>query len=62
MNASSWRNPLPWSARITNTPIPVISAEVNMGIPVSRVIPIAAPRTSARSVAIAVISWVIQRT
>jgi hypothetical protein len=61
MKISSWRKPLPCIARMMKTVTPVRAADHSIGIPVRSVMPIAAPRTSARSVAIAVPSWVIHR-
>ena len=56
ITASSGRKPKRWRPRIANVVAPVISAAGNSPIPKSRWKPIAAPRNSARSVAIAIAS------
>jgi hypothetical protein len=56
---SKLRKPRRWSPRIPNAITPVISPATSSGIPNRRFRPIAAPRNSATSVAIAIASaWI----
>ena len=54
--SSNLRKPSAWSARIPKAITPVISPAMNNGTPNRRFSPIAAPRNSAMSVDIAMIS------
>ena len=56
ITASSRRKPRPAAPRITNAATPVRRAAGKSGMPNSRLMPIAAPRNSAMSVAIAITS------
>ena len=62
MNASSQRNPLFWSMRISSTSSAVSTTPQISGMPNSRLSAIAAPITSARSQAAIAISQRIQST
>ena len=60
ITASSGRKPYRWSPRIRNVITPVMTAAGKSGMWSSSLIPSAAPRNSARSVAIAITSAWIQ--
>ena len=60
--ASNGRNPQLWRASSANATIAVSTVETARLVPSSRLKPIAAPRNSARSVAIAITSAWIHRS